>query len=97
MINRMIKRIRHKVGCQGKQSSICGLICLASILVHRSRALLTSAQSWHGPAVSRVIAEDAHQPLPLQHRIDQVTVQERDGVDVGQPWVRLDIEVGLSG
>ena len=36
-------------------------------------------------------------PLPLQHRIDQVAVEERDGVDVGQPWVPLDVKVGLSG
>jgi hypothetical protein len=49
------------------------------------------------PAVSRFVAEDAHQPLPFQHRVDQVAVEERDGVDVGQPWVRLDVEVGLSG
>ena len=49
------------------------------------------------PAASRVVAKDAHQPFPFQHRVDQVTVEERDGVDVGQPWVRLDVEVGLSG
>jgi hypothetical protein len=90
-------RIRQRIGWQGKQSSICGLICLVSILVHRSYAPLTTAQSGHGPAVSRVVAEDAHQPLPFQHRVQQVTVQEWDGVDVGQPWVRLDVEVGLSG
>jgi hypothetical protein len=47
------------------------------------------------PAASRFVAEDAYQALPFEHRVDQVTVQERDGVDVGQPWVRLDVEVGL--
>jgi len=26
-----------------------------------------------------------------------VAVEERDGVDVRQPWVPLDVEVGLSG
>jgi hypothetical protein len=50
-----------------------------------------------GEAASRVVAEDAHQALPFQHRVDQVTVEERVGVDVGQPWMRLDVEVGLSG
>jgi hypothetical protein len=61
--------------------------------VHRSRALLTSAPALAWPAASRVVAEDAYQPLPFQHRVDQVTVEEWDGVDVGQPWVRLDVEV----
>jgi hypothetical protein len=46
---------------------------------------------------SRVVAEDANKPLPFEHRVDQVTVEERDGVDVRQPRVRLDVEVGLSG
>jgi hypothetical protein len=46
-----------------------------------------------GETASRVVAEDAYQSLPFQHRVDQVTVEEWDGVDVGQPWVRLDIEV----
>jgi len=65
--------------------------------VHRSKRLLTSVPVLASPAASRVVAEDAHQPLPFQHRIDQVAVEERDGVDVGQPWVPLDVEVGLSG
>jgi hypothetical protein len=64
---------------------------------HRSHALLASAPALTGPAASRVVAEDAYQSLPVQHRVDQVTVEERDGVDVGQPWGRLDVEVGLSG
>jgi hypothetical protein len=46
---------------------------------------------------SRVVAEDANKPLPFEHRVDQVTVEERDGVDVRKPRVRLDVEVGLSG
>jgi hypothetical protein len=50
-----------------------------------------------GQAASRVVAEDAYQPLPFQHRVDQAAVEERDGVDVGQPRVRLDVEAGLSG
>jgi len=65
--------------------------------IHRSHRLPTSAPVLASPAASRVVAEDAHQPLPFQHRVDQVAVEERDGVDVGQPWVRLDVEVGLSG
>jgi hypothetical protein len=54
-----------------------------------------TVQVW--PANSRVVAEDAYRPLPFQHRIEEATVEERDGGDVGQPWVRLDVEVGLSG
>jgi hypothetical protein len=64
--------------------------------VHRAHALLTSAPVLTGAAASRVVAEDAYQPLPFQHRVDQVAVQERDGVDVGHPWMRLDVEVSLS-
>jgi hypothetical protein len=60
--------------------------------VRRFHALLTSA-SVLASLASRVVAEDAHQPLPFQHRVDQVAVEERDGVDVGQPWVRLDVKV----
>jgi hypothetical protein len=62
--------------------------------VHRSHArcrALPPVLAW--PAASRVVAEDAYQALPLQHRVDQVTVEEWDGVDIGQPWVRLDVEV----
>jgi hypothetical protein len=65
--------------------------------VHRSHRSLISAPVLASPAASRVVAEDAYQPLPVQHRVDQVTVEERDRVDVGQPWVSLDVEVGLSG
>ena len=61
--------------------------------VHRAHALLTSAPVLTGPAASRVVAEDAYQPLPFQHRVDQVTVEEWDGVDIGQPRVRLDVQV----
>jgi hypothetical protein len=60
---------------------------------HRSHAPLTSAPVLTGSAASRVIAEDAYQPLPFEDRVDQVAVEERDGVDVGHPWVRLDVEV----
>jgi hypothetical protein len=67
------------------------LLCLDPI--HRSHKLPTSAPVLASPAASRVVAEDAHQPLPFQHRVDQVAVEERDGMDVGQPWVRLDVKV----
>jgi hypothetical protein len=68
-------------------------ICLASISPLLSRTAADLCPVLAAPAVSRVVAEDAHQPLPFQHRVDQVTVEEWDGVDAGQPWVRLDVEV----
>jgi hypothetical protein len=52
--------------------------------IHRSRAA-DLCPVLIGPAASRGVAEDAHEAPPFQHRVDQVTVQERDGVDVGQP------------
>jgi hypothetical protein len=96
VIKRMIKAIRQIIGWQGKQPSIRHPICLPRSGPPLSR-LADLYPALTGPAASRVVAEDTYQPLPVQYRVDQVTVEERDGVDVGQPWVRLDVEVGLSG
>ena len=92
MIIGMIKGIRQKIGWQGKQPRPATPSAWARSNPTLSR-VADLCPSLTGPAASRVVAEDAYQPLPVQHRVDQVTVEERDGVDVGQPWVRLDVKV----
>ena len=93
MIKRMIKAhpTENRMARQAAPDPQPHLLGLDPI--HRSHRLPTSAPVLASPAASRVVAEDAHQPLPFQHRVDQVAVEERDGVDVGQPWVRLDVKV----
>jgi hypothetical protein len=97
MIIGMIKAHPTEIRWQDKQTLICHhLLSLdQSTALTRCRPLPAPVLAW--PAASKVVAEDAYQTFPFQHRVDQVTFQEWDGVDVGQPRVRLDVEVGLSG
>jgi hypothetical protein len=95
MIKRMIKDHPTEDRRQGKQSSIRNPSTRPRCSPRISR-VADSAPVLASPAASRVVAEDAYQPLPFQDRVDQVTVEQWDGVDVGHPSVRLDVEVGLS-
>jgi len=97
MIKWMIKAHPTENRMARQAASIRHPRLLALDPVHRSQALLTSAPVLTGSAASRVVAEDAYQALPFEHRVYQVAVKERDGVDVGHPWVGLDVDVGLSG